>query len=169
MRKIMIVLSVALLLSLASVSAFADDLDYKLGVNVKGSDPQVAFEFGADGDYFGSYVQVGLTNVSGLGGMTLSTPNNPFFLFGGMGAKLGSKTIAFTDTDTDTDTDTIIIPGWNVTDVSYSYSSVSSYGVDTITMFGEAGIGIDCGPAYVKAGWTNFDGDTVTFTMGFSL
>ena len=172
MKKLMIILCALLLVSVTATSAFA--VDYNAGVNYKagGDSEMVSIELGIDTGYIGTYAQVGVTEVSGLLGLTVSLPDFPLFLFAGAGAYRGSDTITFVDTDTDSQsqyTRDFLWFGHNTNVSVVNNTATYTYKVDSIDTYLEAGFGVDAGPLYWKVGWTNYKGNSCTMSLGISI
>lgn len=167
MKKLMIVLCIALLMSF-SIPAFAGD--FNVGVNLKGatddSGVQPSLEIGWQEDIFGVYGQVGMKDVSGLVGFSISHPKVPVFGFFGAGFKL-------VDVYYDASVDSTLTETWNMWGHtnSHTYDLNQDYTYEGLgaMAFLEAGLGLDMGPVYTKIGYTNYNGNTVSFSMGASL
>lgn len=181
MKKIF---ALIVLIGLVAGASFADT---NIGVNLKGTQSDyvaTSFEMGYSGDIIGVYGQVGLNDVSALIGVTANLgKDSPFFAFFGAGAKVAQETVVYTyDSKTktrvnfSTTTETLsLFGGYRKTTDTFNYRydetihSEVAFTNSVAVPFMEAGLGMDMGPVYSKIGWTNYDGDNVTFSMGASF
>lgn len=161
-----------ILMALMVIAAGAFAGDFHAGVNIKGveyeGDAAVGVEVGYTGDYLGIYGIVGATDFNGLLGLSLTLPDSPFQVYGGAGVSVGSKTITTTDTYSITEDNHNWY--WFVPyNDSETFEVTTTNEVDELTPFYEAGVGMDMGPVLTKVGWTNYNGNSVSFTMAVSF
>lgn len=168
MKKLMVLL----VLVLVAVGAFADT---NIGVNMRGAGdgvypegvPPIGLEVGVTGDYAGIYGVFGLIDASALVGVTLSVPETPLFIFGGVGMQLIKVTEVTSHTHDGYTQESWLWMDWNEPVVLEAGETSDSY--LTTQLLYEAGAGIDMGPVYTKLGYFN-DGDHgFSFSMGVSF
>lgn len=161
MKKFIMILA---MLALVAGISFSDG---NIGLNFKGSpthETSIFLEGGYDAGYLGIYTQLGLSNLAGLVGFTVSTPEFPLGVFGGAGIRKADYVAKGTIETTYT---------YDYIGTYFDYERTVQTDVDidywTLNMFYEAGLQLDMGPVYMKMGWTNFDGNSVTMSFGASF